>query len=144
MKKIFIIISLFFLNNLLGYEKKSECYDARIAIKRAPYFQNTDGTYCYQYYQDDGSLKRCEVCVQLTDDDKKTIKDALLKKHDSAVPMSTIIDKLNPDSIVVRVGTDIDKKIIIEQGNPTGATVDDVLSIVAPHEVHPHRQRFSR
>lgn len=143
MKKLFIAI-LFSLNAVWAYEKKGDCYDARIAIKRAPYFQNTDGTYCYQYYQADGALKRCEVCVQLTDSDRATVKDALLKKYDSEVPMNTIMEKLNPDSIVVKVGTDIDRKIIIEKGTPTGATVDDVLSIVAPKEVPDHRQRFSR
>lgn len=140
MKKLLLI--LFSLNGLCAYEKKSECYDARAAIKRAPYFQNTDGTYCYQYHQADGALKRCEVCVQLTDSDRQAVKDALLKKYDSEVPMSTIMDKLNPDSIVVKIGTDIDKKMIIEKG--TGATVDDVLSIVAPKEVPENRQRFSR
>jgi len=143
MKKV-LFITIFFLNSLLAYEKKGECYDARIAIKRAPYFQNTDGTYCYQYYQDDGVLKRCEVCVQLTDDDRTAVKDALYKKYDSQVPMTTIMDKLNPDSIVVKIGTDIDKKMIIEKGNPTGATVDDVLAITKPKEVPENRQKFSR
>lgn len=143
--KNLLFILVIFVQGAFAYEKKQACQEAHTPITKTLYFENTEGTYCYTFYQErDGVLERCEVCVQLTDVDRQAIKDTLFQKYPTNMYIKDILPKLSPGSIVVKIITDIDRKMIIEKNNPNGATVDDVLMFAMPKELPDTRQRFLR
>ena len=143
MKKIFILLMV--MQSTFGYEKKKVCQEAHTPIVKTLHFENTEGTYCYRYCQEnDGMLQRCELCVQLTDADRQALTETILKPYPPNTYVKDIFPKLSPGSVVVQILTDIDRKIIIEKNDPQGATVADVQMFAMPKEVPDVRQRFLR
>lgn len=144
MKKI---IGMLFaiVTSITAYEKKQACQEAHTPLTRPLLFGNTEGTYCYYNHQEnDSNFERCTICVQLTDADRQALKDALYQKYDTALHVKDIIPKLDPASVVVKILTDIDRKMVIEKNNPNGATVADVLALAMPKELPDNRQHFAR